>query len=484
MPLYALIDCNNFFVSCERAFNPKLQKKPVAVLSSNDGCIVARSSEVKALGIKMGTPVFEISHILRQHNVQLLSSNYSLYADMSSRVMETIKKFSPEIEIYSVDEAFIRIDHTSFKNPKQLGKQLHETLLSWLGIPVSIGIAPSKTLAKMACELAKSNPEYESVCVLTISEHGRDSTAEEIIDGLLKQFPTREIWGVGRQYAKRFAQNGLYTAYDIKTASSEWLRKTLGISGLRLKYELSGISILPLNTKPKPPQSIMHSRTFARPINNITDLRQSIATFTSRVCETLRSKHTRAQTIHIRIETSRHNSHEYHAQQAHVTFPAPTDDTATFLYAARHTLDRLWEVKTPYKRAAVTLTDISTNESIQSSLFEKIDPWFSQKTKPSLGTSWMSFGKYLDQSKLLQEESNKVNSITVSEPFAPEVVSDKEIVHKKAALHKKIDAINAVMGKDTLRFASTGKPKPVWQSKSEQCSPRYTTHWDELLTVS
>lgn len=420
----------------------------------------------------MGIAVFEVEHILHKHNVHVLSSNYSLYADMSRRVMEIIKQFTPEIEIYSVDEAFIRIDHTVYKDPGLLGKTIRQTIMQWLGISVSIGIAPTKTLTKVASEVAKTRTNGENVCVISSA------------DDILRSLPVEHVWGVGRQYAATLLRFGITTAYQLKTAPHELLKIRLGVQGLRLKYELSGISCIPLKIDTKPPKSIMYSRTFGHATYELISMQEAVSSFTHHVCVSLRQKHCVAQVVHIRIETGRHDAKNYIAKQAHATLPTPTDSTLTFLNASRHIIERLWEPNIPYKRVAVTLLNISANSTWQKPLYTPHYLLYSEKTRRSIGVSWMSFGKHLDEIKHANQMYEKN-----PQPRTFETIQTDTGKRKPSSLSEKLtcramDTLNESWGKDTVRFASMGTAKGLWHSKSEKCSPRYTTRWDELLVVT
>ena len=265
----ALIDCNNFYVSCERVFNPSLEGKPVVVLSNNDGCVVARSQEVKDLGIKMGVPLFKIQQLITQHSIEVYSSNYVLYGDMSARVMATLSHFSPDVEIYSIDEAFVNLSWLSYQELSAYGAQIKSTIAQWTGIPVSIGIAPTKTLAKIANRLAKKQAQYQGVFLWP-----REVPQQE---RFLNEIAVEDIWGVGRQYNKWLRINCINDGLKLKN-TPEWLiQPKMGIVGIRLLRELNGISCLPLELSPQPKKATCVSRSLARPVTSLSELKEAIA---------------------------------------------------------------------------------------------------------------------------------------------------------------------------------------------------------------
>jgi DNA polymerase V len=279
--VYSLIDCNNFYVSCERVFNPKLEGKPVIVLSNNDGCVIARSNESKALGIGMGVPVFKCKDLIKKHKIQVYSSNYTLYADMSQRVMDTLAQFTSDVEVYSIDEAFLSLSEFMSLNLTEYARDIRSTVKRWTGIPVSIGIGSTKTLAKVANKLSKRNPQYGGVF---------DITSHTQMNELLEQIRVEDIWGIGRQYTKLLNQNGIYTALQLKNASDTWIRKHMSVSGLRTVWELRGISCIPLEEAPPSKKAIISSRSFGRPVESLEELKEAIASYISRASEKLRAQ--------------------------------------------------------------------------------------------------------------------------------------------------------------------------------------------------
>ena len=253
--LYALVDCNNFFVSCERVFNPKLESKPVVVLSNNDGCVVSRSNEAKALEIKMGSPFFKLKEFFKQNDVTAFSSNYSLYGNMSQRVMSILSKFSPNIEIYSIDEAFLDFSGFNYHNLENYAREIKRVVYQWTGIPVSVGVGKTKTLAKIATHIAKKNNQFNGVYIIN---------KEEEINSFLKNIPVDEVWGIGRRFNKKLLVNNINTVYKLKNADQQWIKKNFGVVGLRTVKELNGLSCISLESVAKNKKGITSSRSFGQ----------------------------------------------------------------------------------------------------------------------------------------------------------------------------------------------------------------------------
>jgi DNA polymerase V len=291
--VFALLDCNNFYVSCERLFQPGLLGKPVVVLSNNDGCVIARSDEAKALGIPMGLPAFKLTDLITEHSIEVYSSNYTLYGDLSARVMTTLTQWTPDVEVYSIDEAFLQFSALPLDALTAYGHTIRATIQQWTGIPVSIGIAPTKTLAKLANRLAKRSAQ--GVVALTV-------TAE--IDATLACTRVEEIWGIGPGSTKRLKAHEITTALQLRNANDRWIRQYLGVVGQRIVWELRGISCLPLELCPPPKQSLMVSRSFGRPITALTEMREAVATYTTRAAEKLR-RHPRSLSIKKHLTSSR-----------------------------------------------------------------------------------------------------------------------------------------------------------------------------------
>jgi DNA polymerase V len=357
-----LCDANNFYVSCERVFNPKLEGRPVIVLSNNDGCAVARSNEAKALGIKMGAPVFQIQDLIHQHQVQVLSSNYALYGDLSNRVMQTLHNFTPEVEVYSIDEAFLG---WSGELSESAMTTLRATVKRWTGIPVSIGLATTKILAKIANRQAK---QQAGVFIL------------EQPEAVLAELPVSEVWGIGRQSTQKLKAHGITTALDLQQAELSWIRHHLGIVGVRIVQELRGIPCLPLDLIPKPRKTCCVSRSFGQPVTELQELREAIATHTARAADKLRRDHLAASLLTVFIATNRFNQDEpYYRHAATVGLPSPTNDTLALTKAALQALEPLYRVGDRYQKAGVWLSALSPASQIQRDLF--INPQDPEKAR-------------------------------------------------------------------------------------------------------
>ena len=414
--VFALVDCNNFYVSCERVFNPKLVGKPVLVLSNNDGVIVARSQEAKALGFPGGSPVYKYRDLISRHQVQVLSSNYILYGDMSHRVMQTLGRFTPEIEIYSIDEAFLDITGIS-PDPALYAREIKETVQQWTGIPVSVGVGPTKTLAKAANHLAKSDPELAGVLNLQNLEH---------LDDILAKVEVEEIWGVGRQYARMLRQRGIGNACQFKSIPDLWLRKNLTVNGLKTAMELRGISCLTLEELSPPRQAIISSRSFGKLVTSLDDLKAALATYTARAAEKLRNQESSASYLQIFLFTDPFRDEPQYSNYLTFQLPLPTDYTPDLVKYALTGLERIYKPDFRYKKAGVMLLGLVDRDNTQLSLF--------------------------------QEQPDTA---------------------KNQILMAAVDCINAKFGPDTIRLAAQGGKTP-WKMIRSQVSPRYTTCWNEI----
>lgn len=361
-PVFALVDCNNFYASCERVFDPKLKHVPIVVLSNNDGCVIARSNEAKRLGIQMGEPFFKCKPIIDKHGVKVFSSNFALYGDMSRRVMTVLEQFSPDQEIYSIDESFLRLDRLA-EIPKLYGSQIRNTVYQWTGIPVSIGIATTKTLAKAANRIAKKNPSLNGVM---------DFTQLDSPDTYLAQIDIEDIWGVGRQYAKMLRTYGITNALKLKNTELKWIRKHMTVMGERMVMEMRGVSCIPLEDCPSPKKSIICSRTFGKKITKKDDLNEALASFAARACEKLRRQHSVAGKIEIFVRTSAFES-DYSSATIIGTVPY-TNDTRPFVRTINRMLDEIFIRGLAYKKAGVMLLDIQPENMAQENLFTPCSP--------------------------------------------------------------------------------------------------------------
>jgi DNA polymerase V len=373
--IFALVDCNNFYVSCERVFAPKLENRPVVVLSNNDGCVVARSNQAKALGLGMGVPAFEIADLLKKHNVEIYSSNYTLYADMSSRVMQTLSTFTPDIEIYSIDEAFLNLAGFSC-SLTDYGRKIQQTVRQWTGIPVTVGIASTKTLAKIANHIAKHSPKANGVLDLTDSPY---------LDKALGQVPVEKVWGVGIRTTIKLKRAGIKTALDLRDADISWIRSKFGVTGVRTVYELRGICCYQLENNPPAKKSICVSRMFGQPVETVDELKEAIASYASRAGEKLRQQHLAAAAMTVFVTTSRFIENRYFNSNT-VEFAIATNDTRELIGAASTCIDRLFRKGHQFKKCGIILTGLVSESKVQQSLFDNIDREKSRRLMQAVDT--------------------------------------------------------------------------------------------------
>jgi len=420
--LFALVDVNNFYVSCERVFQPKLEGLPMVVLSNNDGCAVARSAEVKALGIKTGTPWFQMEEIAKKHGIQAYSSNYTLYGDMSNRVVQVLRTFTPNLEVYSIDESFLRIETLlkSYSSPSDLGQTIKEKIKVTTGLPVCVGMGESKTLAKLANYLAKKHSQFSGVCDIS-------TMPKEELYQWMTETPVGEVWGIGRQIAKRLQAMKIQTVFDLLQASPQLMRQQFGVVMERLCYELRGVSCLQLEEVAPAKQQIVSSRSFGQLVTSLTALTESVATHTARGAEKLRGQHSVAGALTIFIQTNPFKQNEpQHHQSISVPLSDPTDNTLTLTTAAIAGLKQIYQSGFRYKKAGVIFSLLADKPTVQQSLFDDI-----------------------------------------------------EVKGKSAGLMKALDSINSRFGNAVIRSAATGTTQ-AWQMRSDKRSPNYTTRWDEL----
>lgn len=425
-PQFALVDVNNFYVSCERVFQPRIEGIPVVVLSNNDGCAVARSNEVKALGVKMGTPWFQLQDLARQHGILAFSSNYALYGDMSNRVTRILRDFCPELEVYSIDESFLRIETVAqlYGGAVAMGQQMRARIKQWTGLPVCVGIGPTKTLAKFANHLAKKNPMFDGVCDLHVL-----TRAQRL--GWMQRVEVGEVWGVGSRIKKRLGALGIDTVLDLRNASPKAMRSHFGVVMERTCNELRGISCLELEDIAPSKKQIMSSRSFGVPVETIGELRESVASYLATAAAKLRQQQSSAGAVHVFIQTNRFKAEEPQ-YNAGITVPLaePTDDTPVLTHAALKGLEAIFRAGYRYKKAGVLLTLLSDKNSRQSTLFD-----------------------------------------------------DQAAREKSTRLMAAIDAINRAYGRDTVHLAVSGTQQR-WAMRAGNRSPNYTTRWEELPLVS
>ena len=347
----ALIDCNNFYASCERIFNPKLIGKPIVVLSNNDGCIIARSKEAKKLGIKMGEPYFKAKNIIEKNKVEVFSSNYSLYGDISQRVMETLSSFSSEVEIYSIDEAFLGLNGFENYELKTYCNHIRQTINKWVGIPVSIGVGPTKTLSKIANNLAKKNSNYKGVCIL-------ENKIE--IKKALNQTSIEDVWGIGRRLSIFLKKHNINTAHHFSEMDRGWIRKNMGVVGEKTYLELNGVSCLDLDLVPSDKQSCCVSRSFSRPIEKLFDLEESISTYGSRVSEKIREEGLVAESMSIFVLTNHFNRREkQYSNSIKLHLPFPTNNSIKIVKRSLEGIRKIYRPGYKYKKAGIILYGLS-----------------------------------------------------------------------------------------------------------------------------
>jgi len=412
--MYALIDCNNFYVSCERVFNPSLNNKPVLVLSNNDGCVIARSNETKKLGIKMGAPAFKIKSIIDKNNIYLFSTNFALYGDMSSRVMSILYSMFSDIEVYSIDEAFL--DLHGYKDLNSVGNEIKNKILKYTGIPVSVGIGRTKTLAKIASHISKKTG---GVFLLN----------EGIEDRVLEKISIEKIWGVGRSLEYFFKNNNIKTAKKLRDSNLSWIRQNINIVAEKMIKELRGIPCIKMELELINKKSICTSRTFGKMVTSKNEMLSSIAMYTTRCAEKLRSQNSYANIAQVFIATNpfRKDLPQYSNFKL-IKFPVATNDTGEMLKYISKIFNVIYRRGYNYKKAGVILSDIVSSHEVQENIFDKVNRLKSEK------------------------------------------------------MMKTIDQINQKMGRDIVRYAAQGYTKK-WVLKQQHLSPCYTTRWNDLLSI-
>jgi len=348
----ALVDCNSFYVSCERLFNPKIRKKPVVVLSNNDGCIISRSNEAKTLGIKMGEPYFKAKDIIIKNKVEVFSSNYSLYGDLSRRVMRTLKRFNSEIEIYSIDEAFLDLSNFPDNEVEKIGKEIRETVLQWTGIPTSIGIAKTKTLSKIANHIAKKKQSGVTSLI-----------GIENLDPILEKVEINDVWGVGRQLTKFYQKNGVYNAKQLKNKSNTWIKKSSNVLGSRTAMELRGIPCINLETTQAKRKSCVVSRSFGKRIEKFQELKEAVANYCLNASEKIRSESLVAKAITVFVRTSPfQRNFSYYSNAKTIDFPIATNNSIETVKTAISILEKIFKNGYQYQKAGVMLTGLRNDD--------------------------------------------------------------------------------------------------------------------------
>jgi DNA polymerase V len=415
----ALVDCNNFYVSCERAFRPDLRNVPVVVLSNNDGCAVSRSNEAKELGIKMGQPWFKCKELAEEHGILALSSNYALYADMSNRVMSILGRYAPRQEVYSIDECFLEL--TGVPKLRDLSYEMRERVLRWTGIPVCVGIGPTKTLAKLANHVAKKHPRSKGVF-----NYNDLSDAQQ--KKLLSQITVDEVWGVGRKITKRLALYGIQTVQELRVAHTPTLRSEFGVVMEKTQRELQGISCIDLEEHIPDKQQTISSRSFGNPIKELAVVQDALSVFVANATAKLRAQSGQAAMVQVFLQTNRFKPDEpqYNPSMA-VPLPQPTNDSLVINRWVHHVAGLLWRDGYDYKKAGIMLSDISPVSMVQGDLLE------------------------------------------------PVFTSDNRLM-------KAIDGLNSRFGRGTIKV-STGGIRGEWGMRQERKSPNYTTNWAEIPAV-
>jgi DNA polymerase V len=425
--IFALVDGNNFYVSCERVFNPWLKGRPVVVLSNNDGCVVARSNEARALDIGMGVPLFKVRDIIRRHKIVVLSSNYTLYGDMSQRMMSVIGQFSPRQEIYSIDESFVDLAGFGSLDLRAYGQEIRRRVSKWVGIPTCVGIAPTKTLAKLANHCAKKRLEYDGVCDWS-SLHAAQ------FEHLLSTFPAGSVWGIGNRWGTKLLAMGIRSARDLATADVALLRDRFGVVMERTARELRGVSCMSLEEVSADKKQIVSSRSFGRATRSLVDLEEAVTQYTCRAAEKLRRQAGVCSTLQVFLQTNSFNVNEpqYHPA-ATVKLATPTDDSLRLTSAALSGLRRVYREGFRYVKAGVMFTEIQPGTVQQLQLFE--------------------------------DEASR------HDPVPP--------ANARSRLMGVMDRVNRREGKGKLHIASAGI-RNAWAMKRDQMTPAYTTRWDEI----
>ena len=419
MATFALVDCNNFYASCERLFQPHLRDRPVVVLSNNDGCVIARSNEAKALGIPMGAPLFKIRMLVEEHGVTVRSSNYALYGDISERVMQVLGFQAPAHEIYSIDECFLDLDRMAVANLTDWCRELRHRTHQWTGIPVSIGVGPTKTLAKVANRLAKKSTKAGGVLDLAHNP--------EWVGAALRKTAVGDVWGIGRRWSAMLEERGIHTALDLANAQDGWVRQRMGIVGLRTVHELRGLVCHALDDQPAPRQTTCCSRTFGEAIRDKGQVHEAVMSFAERVAEKVRHADQVAGAVQLFIRT---DPFDQNAVQKSVsgsaTLQRPTSDTRAITDAVLRIFERIWRDGYGWRKAGVLLLDLAASSDVPASLFD--------------------------------------------------------VVEQPDGLMEAIDQINARFGRGKARLGLAGK-NAEWRMRQDNLSPSFTTRWNDLPSV-
>ena len=418
--MYALVDCNNFYASCERVFNPNLQQKPVAILSNNDGCVISMSDEAKKLQLPFGAPIFKWERFCKANNISVLSSNYPLYGDMSARIMNILAQFTPDIEIYSIDEAFLQFKGFENYNFTDYGTLIRNRILQWTGIPTSVGVAPTKALSKVANKIARKFPKETGGVYVIDSDEKRIKA--------LKWIPLENVWGIGRRLHKRLAAKGCKSAFDFIQLSDAWILKNFSITEWRLKKELEGIVKITLEDTSKSKKAIATTRSFEYTFSDVDNIKERVSTFASRCAEKLRKQQSSCHMMIVLLSSDRHKKDtEQHRASRTIVFPYPTDSTLSICKAAVSVVDAMFKEGVKYKRAGVIVTGLVPTNNHQLNLFLHENP----KHKP---------------------------------------------------LMTAIDYINQRFKTDKIKLGNQDLTR-TWKMRQERLSPKYTTNINDILIV-
>ncbi|WP_420551739.1 Y-family DNA polymerase [Tenacibaculum aiptasiae] len=417
--MYALVDCNNFYTSCERVFNPNLEGKPVAILSNNDGCVISMSDEAKKINLPFGAPIFKWEQFCKDNNISVLSSNYPLYGDMSARVMKILEQFSPDVEVYSIDEAFLQFKGFDNYDFDSYGKKIRSTILQWTGIPTCVGLAPTKALSKIANKIARKFPKKTGGVYVIDSEEKRIKA--------LQWIPIESVWGIGRGLVKKLKAKGCIKAYDFTQLDDDWVRKNLSITVWKLKKDLEGDSKIILD-EPVTKKAIATTRSFEYTFSDVDNIKERISTFATSCAEKLRKQNSSCHMVVVMLRSDRHKKDsEQHRVSKTVVFPYPTDSTLTISKSAVKAVTTIFKEGIKYKRAGVIVTGLVPSDNYQLNMFEGENP----KHKP---------------------------------------------------LMKAIDKLNKTFKSDKVKLANQDL-KRTWKMRQERLSPKYTTNINEIIKV-
>jgi DNA polymerase V len=417
--MYALVDCNNFYTSCERVFNPNLEGQPVAILSNNDGCVISMSDEAKAIPLPFGAPIFKWEGFCKANNIKVLSSNYPLYGDMSSRVMRILEQFTPDVEVYSIDEAFLQFKGFENYDLEDYGNQIRKRILKWTGIPTCVGVAPTKALSKVANKIARKFPKETKGVYVIDSDESRIKA--------LKWIQLEDVWGIGRGLQKRLKYKGCKTAYDFTQLSDDWVRKTFSITEWKLKKDLEGISKIELD-EPTRKRAIATTRSFDYTYDDINYIKERVSTFATSCAEKLRKQGSSCHMIIVTLSSNRHKKEEeQHRASKIVSFPYPTDSSLLISKAAVNAVKTIFKAGIKYKRAGVIVTGLVPTDNYQLNMFSKEDP----KHKPLMSA---------------------------------------------------IDIINRKYKSDKIKIGNQDLER-TWKMRQERLSPRYTTNINDIIVV-